>query len=65
MTVKLPMIHNAFYTRNTRRENLKCLDGLPQGPDMDMYDYEWNVDGGLKAIHKKVDPEKLERQQTR
>lgn len=51
---KCPIIHNAFYTRNTRKENLSCLDGLPQGPDMDMYDYEFDKDGELIAIHKKV-----------
>lgn len=50
---KYSIIHNAFYTRNTRKENLSCLDGLPQGSDMDMYDYEFDKDGGLIAIHKK------------
>ncbi len=50
---KYSIIHNAFYTRNTRKENLACLDGLPQGPDMDMYDYELDEEGALIKIHKK------------
>lgn len=48
------VIHNAFYTRNTRKENLKCLYGLPQNPDMDMYDFEFYEDGRLKTIIRKV-----------
>ena len=48
------VVHNAFYVRNTRQEKLSCLDGLPQGTDMDMYDYEFGEDGALKVIHKKV-----------
>ncbi len=51
---RLPMIRNAFYTRNTRKENLACLYGLPQGADLDMYDFEFDEDGAIKAIHKKV-----------
>lgn len=51
---KCPIIHNAFYTRNTRKENLSSLFGLSQGTDMDMYDYEFGKDGELIAIHKKV-----------
>ncbi|MDE5830746.1 MAG: hypothetical protein K2H53_03610 [Clostridia bacterium] len=54
MKVKLPMIHNAFYVSNTRKENLKCLDGLLWGADMDMYDYEFDEDGALEAIHKRL-----------
>lgn len=46
--------HNAFYTRNKRKENLGCLDGLPQNADMDMYDYEFDEDGALTTIYKKV-----------
>lgn len=46
--------HNAFYTRNTRKENLRCLDGLPQSADMDIYDYEFDEDGALMTIYKKV-----------
>lgn len=48
------IVHNAFYTRNERKESLKCLDGLPQSADMDMYDFEFDKDGALTAIHKKV-----------
>lgn len=62
MKPQLPMIRNAFYVRNTRKENLRCLDGLPQGADMDMYDYTFDEDGALKVIHKKVDPDKLKDQ---
>ncbi len=54
MKRELPIIHNAFYVRNTRKENLKCLDGLPQNIDMDMYDFEFDEDGGIKAIQKNV-----------
>ena len=54
MKVELPMFHNAFYVRNRRKEDLSCLDGLPQGTDMDLYDYEFDGDGGLEVIHKKV-----------
>ena len=51
--------HEAFYVRNTRKENLACLDGLPQGSDMNMYDYEFDKDGALTAIHKLVNPDEL------
>ena len=51
--------HEAFYVRNTRKENLACLDGLPQGSDMNMYDYEFDEDGALTAIHKQVNPDEL------
>lgn len=48
------IVHNAFYTRNERKESLNCLDGLPQGADMDMYDFEFDKDGAIIAIHKKI-----------
>lgn len=54
MKVELPMFHNAFYVRNTRKEHLSCLDGLPQGSNMDFYDYEFDKDGAITVIHKKV-----------
>ena len=50
----LPIIHNSFYTRNTRKEKLHCLDGLPWNKDMDMYDYEFDENGALTVVHKKV-----------
>lgn len=53
----LPIIHNAFYVPNTRKEKLNCLDGLPQGLDMDMYDYDFDENGALTGIHKKVNIE--------
>ena len=59
MERKLPTIRNAFYVRNTRKENLKCLDGLPQGCDMPRYDYEFDEDGALVSIHKLVNPDEI------
>lgn len=47
------IVHNAFYTRNEREESLNCLYGLPQGADMDMFDFEFDENGALIAIHKK------------
>lgn len=46
------IVHNAFYTRNERRESLNSLFGLSQGSDMDMYDFEFDKDGALLVIHK-------------
>lgn len=57
MAGRSPIIHNSFYVRNTRKENLSTLFGLSQGTDMDMYDYEFGPGGKLKVIHKKVEPE--------
>lgn len=45
------IVHNAFYTRNERKESLSCLFGMLQGSDLDMYDFEFNEDGSLKIIH--------------
>lgn len=48
------IVHNSFYLRNHRKENLANLFGIPQGTDMDMYDYEFDENGALKVIYKKV-----------
>lgn len=56
MKKTLPIVRNAFYVRNTRKENLKCLDGLPQSSEMDMYDFEFHENGEIKAVHKKIYP---------
>lgn len=45
------IIHNSFYVKNERKENLNSLFGLSQGSDMDMYDYEFGKNGELKVIH--------------
>lgn len=44
------VLHNSFYVPNQREENLNCLYGLPQGTDMDMFDYEFTPNGELKTI---------------
>ena len=46
------IVHNAFYTRNERKENVKSLFGIEHGTDMDMYDYEIGEAGEIKVIHK-------------
>ncbi len=46
------IVHNAFYTRNERKESLNNLFGMPQGSDMDMYDFEFDKDGSLLVIYK-------------
>ncbi len=48
------LIHNAFYVRNTREENLNNLYGLPQSSDMDMWDYEFDEKGQLIKMHNKL-----------
>lgn len=48
------LIHNSFYVRNQRKENLSSLYGLPQNLDMDMYDYEFDEKGQLAKIHSKL-----------
>ena len=45
-------MHNAFYTRNDRKESLSSLFGMSQGTDMNMYDFEFDKNGLLIAIHK-------------
>lgn len=45
------IIHNSFYVKNERKENLNSLFGMDQGTDMDMYDYEFGKDAELKVIH--------------
>ena len=47
------IVHNAFYTRNERKESLSSLFGMSQGSDMDMYDFEFDKDGALLVIHQK------------
>lgn len=49
------IVHNAFYTRNERKESLSSLFGMSQGSDMDMYDFEFDKDGSLLVIHKNDD----------
>lgn len=56
MEQTLSMVHNAFYVKNTREENLSSLYGLPQSSDMDMYDFEFHENGEIKAVHKKIYP---------
>lgn len=43
------IIHNSFYVKNERKENLNSLFGMDQGTDM--YDYEFGENGELKVIH--------------
>lgn len=45
------LIHNSFFVRNQRKENLSSLFAMDQGTDMDMYDYEISKEGGLTVIH--------------
>ncbi len=47
------IVHNAFYTRNERKESLNSLFGLSQSTDMDIYDYEFDEEGTLISIQKK------------
>lgn len=46
------IVHNAFYTREERKENVKCLLGIEHGTNVDMYDYEIGEEGELKVIYK-------------
>lgn len=55
------IVHNAFFTRNERKESLSCLFGLSQGSDMNMYDYEFDKDGTLIVIHMKQKSERGEK----
>lgn len=49
------LIHNAFYLRNTRKENLNCLYGLPQSPDMEIWDqFEFDEKGQLIKMRNKL-----------
>lgn len=45
------LIHNSFFVRNQRKENLSSLFGMDQGTDMDMYDYEFDKENQLTIIH--------------
>lgn len=47
------IIHNSFFVRNQRVENLNSLFGLEQGTDMDMYDYEFDKEGKILVLHTK------------
>ncbi|MCM1256277.1 MAG: hypothetical protein NC307_00290 [Roseburia sp.] len=44
------IVHNAFYTRNERKESLNSLFGLSKGSDMDIYNFEFDKDGSLIVI---------------
>ena len=49
------LIHNAFYLRNTRKEYLNCLYGLPQSPDMEIWDqFEFDEKGQLIKMRNKL-----------
>lgn len=52
------IIHNSFYLKNHRKENLSSLFGYSQGTDMDMYDFKFGENGVLLEIHKKKEKEK-------
>ena len=45
------LIHNSFFIRNCRKENLSSLIGMEQSTDIDMYNYEFGSNGQLKVIH--------------
>ncbi len=52
------IIHNSFYLRNHRKENLASLFGMSQGSDMDMYDFDFDEKGALEVIHAIAPEEK-------
>lgn len=52
------LIHNSFFVRNQRKENLSSLFGMDQGTDMDMYDYEFSKEGQFTVIRSQKKQEK-------
>ena len=52
------IIHNSFYLRNHRKENLSSLLGYSQGTDMDIYDFKFGENEELLEIHMNEENEK-------